>query len=448
MSTLFAMSAKRPYSDACCLLDDLFDPLGVFEDDTDDAKRRKRKSIICAWSLIARLTLEDVRRIRSIRLPRSVHTWEYVGDIRDAIDGVHPVQNKNWSSYSLEMQDSLWLDEFRMHKCVFDELYTLVAPRLAEPVNINPHHRHYNKRHRLLITLNWLAHNSTSRQMRNKWATPHNTICASILRPTVRALHQVLVVDADTKVINWPSTASQLSAVVDGFKSKMGMPGCAGAIDGSLIPLKKPKKETVGGDADAFYGYKGFVSHLLLGVVDSNKLFIFVSAGAPACIGDAGLYTRSVLKDSIEAGCLDLIDIPLRVAHQEKRIKPYLVGDAAFGLSTHLLKNYSPTPAAGTAHAMFNKKLTNCRRLVEIAFGELKGRWAICKRNVFWGDIEFLKVVTSVCCALHNFVTERGVLFDDALLVEGDDLGQLDVADEGLAGGTVRDMIAAHVAGE
>jgi hypothetical protein len=45
-------------------------------------------------------------------------------------------------------------------------------------------------------------------------------------------------------------------------------------------------------------------------------------------------------------------------------------------------------------------------------------------------------------------VTVRGVLFDDALLVESDDLGQLDVAAEGLEGGTVRDMIAAHLAGE
>jgi hypothetical protein len=42
----------------------------------------------------------------------------------------------------------------------------------------------------------------------------------------------------------------------------------------------------------------------------------------------------------------------------------------------------------------------------------------------------------------------RGVPIDDALLVENDDLGQVDVADEGLEGGTVRDMIAAHLAGE
>ena len=92
------------------------------------------------------------------------------------------------------------------------------------------------------------------------------------------------------------------------------------------------------------------------------------------------------------------------------------MGDAAFGLATHLLKNY--TPAAGSKEAMLNKKLTNCRRLVEIAFGELKGRWDVC--NVFWGDIEFLKFVTGVCCGLHNFVTERGVLFDESQLVPGD----------------------------
>ena len=85
------------------------------------------------------------------------------------------------------------------------------------------------------------------------------------------------------------------------------------------------KRDMVGGDADAFYGFKGFVSHLLLGVVDSQKMFTFVSAGAPACIGDAGLYTRSVLKDSTEAGCLDIIDVPIRVVQQEQLIKPCLL---------------------------------------------------------------------------------------------------------------------------
>jgi hypothetical protein len=80
---MLAMNAKRPYSDVCCLLDDPFDSLGVLEDDTYDAKLGRAQHIFCAWSLIDRLTLEDVRRIHSIRLPRSVHTESEVTTAND-----------------------------------------------------------------------------------------------------------------------------------------------------------------------------------------------------------------------------------------------------------------------------------------------------------------------------------------------------------------------------
>jgi hypothetical protein len=66
---MFAMNAKRPYSDDCCLLDDLFHSLGVCQDDTYDAKLGRTNHILCAWSLKDRLTLEDVSRSHSIRLP-------------------------------------------------------------------------------------------------------------------------------------------------------------------------------------------------------------------------------------------------------------------------------------------------------------------------------------------------------------------------------------------
>jgi hypothetical protein len=71
---MLAMNAKRPYSDDFRLLDDLFDSLGVFEDDAYDAKLGRTKNVPCVCSLKDRLILEDVRRIHNIRLPRSVHT--------------------------------------------------------------------------------------------------------------------------------------------------------------------------------------------------------------------------------------------------------------------------------------------------------------------------------------------------------------------------------------
>jgi hypothetical protein len=225
---------------------------------------------------------------------------------------------------------------------------------------------------------------------------PNNTFTSSILRPTIAALHKVRVQHESTKTIVWPSSPAELQAVADGFLTKYGLPGCVGAIDGSLIPQKKPKSAAAGGDADAYYGYKGFIASLLLAVVDSNKIFRYVHAGAPACLGDAGLFQRSALKKSIDNGCFRILDMPIRVAGQQRHINPYLVGDAAFGLTQFMQKNFAPPPDPGSAQAKFNKRLTDCRRRLEVAFGDLKGRWVVCKRNVFWNDVKLLSRVIAV----------------------------------------------------
>jgi hypothetical protein len=142
--------------------------------------------------------------------------------------------------------------------------------------------------------------------------------------------------------------------------------------------------------------------------------------------------------------------VPLRIGDQVQHIKPFLVGDAAFALDTHMLKNFTPPPPAGSARSTFNTRLTNCRRRVEIAFGELKGRWAVCKRNVFWNDMTFLREVTGVCCALHNFMTERGVAYEERWAADGDNavqVAQMPVQAGGNAQGVaVRDSLTAYLA--
>jgi hypothetical protein len=139
--------------------------------------------------------------------------------------------------------------DFRLltHKATFDKLYHLCEPDLPQSRALNPAYCVYRKRHKLLITLNWLAQVHTSRQLRNKSNVPHNTFTASILRPTIAALHKVLVPDEHRKTIVCPSSPAELQAVADGFLTKYNIPDCVGAIDGSLIPPKKPKSAAVGG---------------------------------------------------------------------------------------------------------------------------------------------------------------------------------------------------------
>ena len=53
--------------------------------------------------------------------------------------------------------------------------------------------------------------------------------------------------------------------------------------------MMKPTSKQSGGDRDAFWIYNGYCSSLLFSIVDAAGSFLYVNAGAPGSIGDAGL---------------------------------------------------------------------------------------------------------------------------------------------------------------
>jgi hypothetical protein len=157
---------------------------------------------------------------------------------------------------------------------------------------------------------------------------------------------------------------------------------------------------------------EGGIASLLLAVCDINLRFTYVNAGAPACVGDAGLFSWSRLHDRIQDGLMRTVNVPLYFDDgQREDLWPYLVGDAAFALGEHMMKAIDPPPATGTAAATFNKRILLARRVIERAFGRLKGRWVFCRRNTFWNDPEFTRVCIEVCCALHNSLEAHRLLF-------------------------------------
>jgi hypothetical protein len=135
----------------------------------------------------------------------------------EAVDGTHPHPEKRWNTLNEAKQDESWLDEFRMHKETHDELYHLCEPQVLQHRALNPAYRVHSKRHKLLMTLNWLAQVHASRQLRNRFNVPYNMFTARILRLTISALQKVLVQDEHTKTIVWPSSPAELQAVADGI---------------------------------------------------------------------------------------------------------------------------------------------------------------------------------------------------------------------------------------
>jgi hypothetical protein len=129
------------------------------------------------------------------------------------------------------------------------------------------------------------------------------------LHPTVRALQVVLLQQEAIKSVRWTKTEEQHLFVMHGFMTEYELPGCLGAIDESLIPQHKPTKAQANQDADSNYGCKGGIASLLLAVCDANLQFTYVNAGAPACVGDAGLFSRSLLLRNMNEGAMRTVNV-------------------------------------------------------------------------------------------------------------------------------------------
>jgi hypothetical protein len=392
------------------------------------------------------IDLEYLETLRRRRLRRRCDTYHYSGDIRKSINNTFEDQMLNWSSLPDDVYKQRWINEFRMTEEVFTELLHLVERHVHPTVPRKKNLRVYTVRDKLFVTLNFLSHCPTLRQLSQKWGMPPDSIRMICLHPTVRALAHIFTKDGDSKHILWPSTPAAQQEVMNGFKRKYQLPGCLGAIDGSLIPQRKPTKEQANQDADSYYGYKGGIASLLLAVCDADLKFTYVSTGAPACVGDAGLFGRSQLKIRLDEGMLKAVTVPLTMhdgsVHQ---IHPYLVGDAAFPLGQHMLKVYDQA-IPGSAEAKLNKRLLRARCGIERSFGLLKGRFVFCAKNSFWGDLDFTRAALQACCGLHNFLIDRTVDMPEVDDVPEEALPMPnEMAAPGGCGAEVRDLLASWV---
>ena len=81
-----------------------------------------------------------------------------------------------------------------------------------------------------------------------------------------------------------------LREVVDGFKCKWGFPQCAGAVDGTHIPIISPEDFP----AD-YYNCKGWHSILMQGMVNHLGQFMDVYIGWPDRVHDARVFANSTL---------------------------------------------------------------------------------------------------------------------------------------------------------
>ena len=155
---------------------------------------------------------------------------------------------------------------------------------MREPVSVEK---------RVAITLWRLATKVEYRTIGHLFGVSRGTVCC-IVKEVVTCIVRVLM----PKHIKWPR-GDKLQEVIDVFEHKWGYPQCAGAIDGSHIPILAPQNFHTD-----YFNRKGWHSIILQGVVDSNYRFTDITVGWPGSVHDARVFSNSTLFKKGQNGSL------------------------------------------------------------------------------------------------------------------------------------------------
>ena len=292
-----------------------------------------------------------------------------------------------------------WMENFRVSKETFMYICGNLRPiierqdtKLRKAICVE---------HRVAITLWCLATCGEYRTIGHLFGIARCTVCV-IVHDTCKALVSTL----KSLYISFPED-DELTEVIRGFKTKWGFMQCAGAIDGTHIPVRAPAMNHTD-----YYNRKGWYSIIVQAVVDHNYLFRNVYIGWPGSVHDARVLANSLLYSKASSGEI-LQGNSITILGRE--IPVFLVGDSAYPLLTWLMKPFPYNTTLSDAQKSFNYRLSRARIVSENAFGRLKARW---RRLLKQNDMSISNVphVIMACCILHNICEVHGEAFNEVWL--------------------------------
>ena len=222
--------------------------------------------------------------------------------------------------------DSWWYDNLRLTRPTFVMLCSVLEPFIKKqtahfrlPVAVDE---------QVAVTLWRLATNVEYRTIASLFGLGISTVCVIVLN-TCHVMAKNL-----SKFVCMPKE-DDLRMIVKEFEVLWGFPQVAGAIDGTHVPILKPKESP-----SDYYNRKGFYSVVIQAVVDSRGRFIDVNIGWPGKVHDSRVLVNSSLYRKQMNGeflpnwkrNINGVDVPLLI-----------LGDPAYPLLPWLIKAYPET---------------------------------------------------------------------------------------------------------
>ena len=278
-----------------------------------------------------------------------------------------------------------WLENFRMSNATFTYLCNEI--RSAIERQDTKMRKCIPTEQRVALTLWYLATNADYRTIGHLFGVSKSTVCV-ITKDVCTAIVSNLL----PKYIRIPS-GDNLKDVVEGFEHKWGFPQCAGAVDGTHIPVVSPEECP----AD-YYNRKGWHSVLMQGVVNHLGHFTNVYVGWPGRVHDARVFANSALYVQGQEGTL-LPQCNKRIGGKD--VPLVLLGDPAYPLLPWLMKAFPDNGQLTRQQRHFNYRLSSARVVVEHAYGRLKGRWRCLLKRL---DVNVCDVpqLVAACCEIHG----------------------------------------------
>lgn len=201
-----------------------------------------------------------------------------------------------------------------------------------------------------------------------------------------------------------------MTRVINSYRLKWRFPNCAGAIDGTHIPISKPDENHI----DYVNRKEGYYSMLMQAVVNDRYAFTGIMICWPCRVHDARVFANSRLYTKGNDGTL----FSQRTVHVgQYDIPVVLLGDPAYLLLSWLIKPLSDNGHLRREQQRLYYMLSRSRMPVEKAFGRLKGRWRRVLKPLDM-KTEYVGDFVAAFCVLHNMCDREGEPIREEWLVE------------------------------
>ena len=178
--------------------------------------------------------------------------------------------------------DNQWMENFRITKATYEILCDDLRPSfpdqarsIREPLQLD---------HRVAIAVYWMASSPEYRTIANLFGVGKSTV-----HKCINDVCTSMAVNILDRYVKFP-VDDDLQHVIDGFDNTWGFPNCAGAVNGTHIPIIAP--ESAHGD---YVNRKGWYSIIPQAVCDHNYIIIDMNVGWPGRAHDARAFGNSEL---------------------------------------------------------------------------------------------------------------------------------------------------------